>query len=240
MTIRFPQIDAAGIVFYPRYIEMALKHFPDCPLSATPVAVRTEFLRPNRLGDVLEVEYLNGGESDWSLSGRMDGQVCFRMTPGDVAGPPAEDAHCPGRHAFHTREETLGDWALDRHGRMHLSRYFEFLNMAIEEWFEHTLGLPFHDMHVGRRLGIPTVQFDTNVGELPSGGAAVSTWIRPEKLGERALTFTSWFVADGKCLIENRQVVVFVEMQEGGYESTRIPSYVADALAAQLDTGGNR
>ena len=240
VTIRFPQIDAAGIVFYPRYFEMALRHFPDCPLSSAPIAVTTEFIRPNRLGDVLELEYHYVSNDDWSLTGRVEGRSCFRMTPKSDVKPLAENAHRPDRPAFNTGEEVLGDWALDRHGRLHLSRYFEFLNMAIEEWIEDTLDMPFHSLHVGRRVGIPTVQFDTVVTELPIGGASVSTWIRPEKLGERAMTFTSWFVADDKCVIENRQVVVFVEMQDEGYASIRIPGNIADAFAAQIDTSEGR
>jgi acyl-CoA thioesterase FadM len=71
---------------------------------------------------------------------------------------------------------------------------------------------------------------------LPSGGESVSTWIRPEKLSERAMTFTSWFVANDRCVVENRQVVVFVEMQDEGYASIRIPGNIADAFAAQIDT----
>jgi acyl-CoA thioesterase FadM len=236
VTIRFPQIDAAGIVFYPRYFEMAQRCFPDCPLSTVPFAVTTEFLRPNRLGDVLDLVYRYASREDWSLTGRMQEQCCFRMTPMDDAKSLADDAHRPERRGFRTREETLGDWALDRSGRVHLSRYFEFLNMAIEEWIEDTLDMPFHALHVGRRVGIPTVRFDTAVAELPSGGASVSTWIRPVKLGERAMTFTSWFVADGRCVVENRQVVVFVEMREAGYASTRIPGDIAGAFAAQIDT----
>lgn len=234
MTIRFPHTDAAGIVFYPRYIEIALKHFPNCPLAAAPVAVSTQFIRPNRLGDVVSVEYRYADQGDWSLTGRMDDQTCFRMTAIDQPGLLTDDAHRPGRPAFRSREETLGDWALDRNGKLHLSRYFECLNMAIEEWFEDTLNLEFHSLHVGRRVGIPTVQFDTVVGDLPSGGSNVSTWIRPEKLSERAMTFTSWFVADGRCVIRNRQVVVFVEMLDGGYQSIGIPGDIADAFSAQL------
>ena len=66
------------------------------------------------------------------------------------------------------------------------------------------------------------VQFDTHCRRLPSAGETVSTWIRPVKLGDRALTFMSWFVSGDECLVENRQVVVFVRMLEQGYESMPI------------------
>ena len=236
VTIRFPQCDPAGIVFYPRYFEMLLRHFPDAPLAETPLAVSTRFLRPNRLGDTIELAF-SGGE-DWSCVGRMDGDTCFSMAPMQEAGPLADDAHRPDDNAFRTSDEILGDWALDRTGRLHLSRYFEFVNMAIEEWLADTLEIPFHELHVGRAVGIPTVSFDTVVRERPEGGATVSTWIRPTRLGTKSMTFKSWFVADGRSVIENEQVVVFVEMQEQGFESIEIPDDIAEAFSHQLDDQG--
>jgi 4-hydroxybenzoyl-CoA thioesterase len=224
LSIRFPQCDPAGIVFYPRYFEMVLQRFPDAPLATTPLAVKTRFLRPNRLGDTLELEFQDG--EDWSVTGRMDGHDCFSMTPLDNNRALEGDAHL-----------IPGAWSLGSDGRIHLSRYFEFLNMAIEEWFEDTLGVPFHELHVGRRIGIPTVQFDTRIHELPGNESTISTWIRPVKVGGRSMTFTSWLVADGQCVIENRQVIVFVEMQEGGYESMPIPIYIADAFKSRLGAG---
>jgi acyl-CoA thioesterase FadM len=238
VTIRFPQCDPAGIVFYPRYFEMLLRQFPDSPLARTPLAVSTRFFRSNRLGDRIGLEFNDG--DDWSYVGSMDGEPCFSMTPMRDAGRLADDAHCPDDAAFRTTDEVLGDWALDRNGRLHLSRYFEFLNMAIEEWLADTLDLPFHELHVGRSVGIPTVRFDTTVRELPPGGATVSTWIRPTKLGTKSLTFTSWFVADERCVVENEQVIVFVEMQDEGFESIEIPDYIARAFSSQLgDEGAN-
>jgi 4-hydroxybenzoyl-CoA thioesterase len=236
VTVRFPQCDPAGIVFYPRYFEMLLRHFPQAPLATTPLAVSTRFLRSNRLGDTIEMEFTAG--DDWSCIGRMGGSTCFSITPMQDAGPLTDDAHRPGENAFRTSDEILGDWALDRNGRLHLSRYFEFVNMAIEEWLADTLGLPFHELHVGRAVGIPTVSFDTIVRELPEGGATVSTWIRPIRLGNKSMTFTSWFVADGRCVIENEQVVVFVEMQDEGFESIRIPDDIVEAFSRQIDNKG--
>ena len=106
--------------------------------------------------------------------------------------------------------------------------------MAIEEWFEKTLGMPFHELHVGRRVGIPTVQFVTRIGSLPATGESYSICIRPTKLGGRAMSFTSWLLSGDTCLVENEQVVVFVRMKRDGYESMEIPGLVREAFAAQV------
>lgn len=235
LTIRFPQVDPAGIVFYPRYFEMVYRCFPELPFMRWPIAIKTQFLKPNRLGDRLVLHHENGG-NDWSVTGRMDGAVHFSMR-GYSAAAPATDAHDPASPAFATAAADVGDWMSDRHGYMSLSRYFECLNIAIEEWFERTLELPFHELHVGRKVGIPTVQFDTNLRSLPACGDPFSIHIRPVRLGGRAMTFRSWLVSGDECLVENEQVVVFVRMLPGGYESIAIPDDLRSKFENQLTEG---
>lgn len=239
VTIRFPQTDPAGIVFYPRYFEMVLRLFPGVPFTDLPVAFKTQFLKPNRLGDRLSIEFRHDPESsDWSVTGRTRDGDCFSIQGLPTSPDLASDAHGPEQPAFRTRPEPAGDWALDKNGRLHLSRYFELLNMAIEEWIEATLEMPFHEMHVGRKVGIPTVQFNTCVRTMPTAGDSLSVWIRPTKLGGRAMTFVSWLVSGDRCLVRNEQVVVFVRMLEQGYESIPIPGEIGDKFRAQLVDDG--
>lgn len=236
VTIRFPQVDAAGIVFYPRYFEMAFKNFPNVPFVHTPFAIETRFLRPNRLGDRLRLALEhNAGMSEWSLTGRMNGEEHFSIRP----LPPEEAKLSPVAHQsekapFSTEPERVGEWTAGRDARMLMSRYFEVHNMAVEEWFEQTLDLPFHALHVGRNVGIPTVMFTTRCRELPMVGDKTNMLIRPTKLGNRAMSLTSWFVRGDECLIENEQVVVFVRMLENGYESIPIPDDIRAAFELQL------
>jgi 4-hydroxybenzoyl-CoA thioesterase len=118
---------------------------------------------------------------------------------------------------------------------MHLSRYFEFLNTAIEEWFEDTLDTPFHELHVDRKIGIPTVQFNTRIRELPRSEDEVSIRFQPTKIGQRAMTFKSWLVSGDQCFVENEQVIVFVRMLAAGYESIPIPEYIREKFLEQLE-----
>lgn len=232
VTIRFPQVDPAGIVFYPRYFEMVQRCFPDVPFAQTPAGVKTQFLKPNRFGDNMELAYERGAE--WSISGRMDGSTCFSMTPLDIEDSAAAFREA-GSATFATESSAIGPWCLGANGKMQLSRYFEFLNMAIEEWFESVLNLPFADLHVGRRIGIPTVQFDTRAYSLPGSGGSVAIRIKPIRVGGRALTFKSWLVDDKQCFVENEQVVVLVKMLAEGFESIEIPDYIRSAFAEQMD-----
>jgi 4-hydroxybenzoyl-CoA thioesterase len=168
----------------------------------------------------------------------MNNERHFSIQAFDTDGELAPDAHLPEMPAFKTRSRTVGAWTCGVDGRMSLSRYFESLNMAIEEWFEDTLDLPFHELHVGRRVGIPTVQFNTRVAALPEAGANASIWIRPVKVGGRAMTFCSWLVSEGRCLVENEQVVVFVRMLDEGYETMPIPDTIRESFESRLVAAG--
>jgi 4-hydroxybenzoyl-CoA thioesterase len=135
---------------------------------------------------------------------------------------------------FRTEEDIVGDWMADRQGRMPLSRYFECLNIAIEEWLEFTLGIPFREMHIDCGIGIPTVRFDTQVRERPALGESFSIGIRPLRLGNRAMTFRSLLVTRDGCQAQSDQVVVFVRMQPDGYESIDIPDDMRAGFGKQM------
>ncbi len=236
-TVRFSHVDAAGIVFYPRYFEMLLCHFDDPPFKETPFAMRTDFRRPNRLGDRLRIVYERDDAADaWAFSGRLADVEHFSIR----SLPPHErrleaTAHRAELDAYRTAARTVGDSVSGRDGRLHLSRYFEYVSDAVELWFEDMLDMPFRDLHVDGRVGIPTVRFVTRCRELPEAGRAVSMWLRPSRVGGKSLAFTSWLVReDGECLVENEQVIVFVRMAPDGFHSIAVPDNIRSRLATLI------
>jgi len=235
VTIRFPHVDNAGIIFYPRYIELLLKHLPGLPLFSPPTAFVIEFRKANRLGDKIQIVLDSAASPDeWSVTGQMNGDDYFTVRPmAPERSMLSPDAHLSQTSAFATIDIPVGEWMSDRQGHMYLSRYFETLNVSIEKWFEATLDLPFHQLHVERRIGIPTVRFQTKCRELPKVGDTVRMLFRPIRIGSRSMTSRSWMVRGDECLVETEQVIVFVRMQENGFETIEIPEYVRDAFAAK-------
>jgi len=238
VIIRFPQVDAAMIIFYPRIFELLFRCFPDFPLARDPHGFRLEFFKPNRLGDKLRLIFdqsmATGG---WSVVGRMDDVDHFAISSLAVD----EVDLSPGAHqlpeiAFTTDKVRVGEWMSNHKGVMQLSRYFEYLNESVEEWFEARTNLAFHELHVGRQVGIPTVRFTTRCRELPAIGDTVSIWFRTRRLGNRAMTFTSWLVREGECLIETEQVVVFVRMLQRDFESITIPDDIRTAFMTYAES----
>lgn len=237
VVIRFSHIDAAGIIFYPRYFELLSQAFPELPIGAAPFAMKTTFRKSNRLGDKVNIVYASQGPaSGWSFSGQMDNCEHF-----SVRGLPLEDerpaleAHRPQEPAFRADALNVAAWATDHSGYLQVSRFFELVNFAVEQWFEELLGMPFHELHMVLGLGIPTVEMTTCCRELPRLGDLVTMWVRPKKIGSRSLVFTTWLVRDDGCLIENEQVVVFIRMTEGGFETITIPEDIRARIEAQLE-----
>jgi 4-hydroxybenzoyl-CoA thioesterase len=99
-VVRFAHIDAAGIVFYPRYFEMlnaavedyfareigvdfAEMHL-DRKLGIPTVSLKTEFVAPSRLGDELDFVFSIGrvgrSSADLSVEIRAGGEVRVRIS----------------------------------------------------------------------------------------------------------------------------------------------------------------
>ena len=241
-TIRFSQIDGAGIVFYPRYFEMLSELFADLPIAQAPFAMQTNFLKPNYLGDKLRIVFVQNKsrlkplprENEWFFAGYMDDRKHFSIR----SLPSAEselgaNAHLPDLPAFESDEILVAPWLTDCTSYLQVSRFFELINVAVEQWFPKALGINFHELHTVHSGGIPTVVMRTRCRELPRAGETVSLWIRPTKIGEKSLGYTTWLLRDGVCLLENEQVIVFVRLTGRGFETISIPDGVRQRLQEQ-------
>ena len=223
VTIRFPHIDAAGVMFYSRYFELLARWFDDSPLWQTPVAMLTRFIRPNRLGDRISIEFNSHGEQ-WSYSGRMGDKEHFRVA--SLAVVPLHRR--PAR--FVIKAENVGGWACGPDGRMHISRCFEFFHVATEKFLESMIGLSYHEIHMKRKIGTPTAQFTTRISELPRMGDSMSSSVQLIAIGTKSMTLRHQLLRGEDCLAENEQVIVFVAMRRGDFQSIHIPGDVREEL----------
>lgn len=222
VTIRFSHIDVAGIVFYPRYFEILSELYPDLPFAEAPFALETRFLKPNYLGDEIGVIY---DRDKQSFTGRKGDVTHFTIS----ALPHAENAlaataHRPDQTAFRSNPMGMAPWVTDCTGHLQVSRYFELLNFAVEQWFSRSLAMPFRHLHTERGWGMPTVVIRTRCRELPRAGETVDIRIRPTRIGGKSLTYTCWLVRDDECLIENEQTVVFIRFRGSQFETISIPA----------------
>lgn len=242
VTIRFSHIDGASIVFYPRYFELLSELFADLPFAREPFAMQTDFLKPNYLEDEIQISFereesgrkpLVQADDSWRFIGRMNGTEHFSIRSLPEAERLDKAAHRPDRPAFQADAMYLAPWTTDLTGKLQLSRFYELLNAAVEQWFPRALGISFHELHTVRRCGIPTVIMRTRCREMPRGGEQVKIWIRPTRIGTKSVTYTCWLVRDAECLLENEQTIVFVKRNGRRFKSIPIPEVVRERLQKQ-------
>ena len=229
VTIRFAHIDGAGVVFYPRYFELLAQAFPELEVFEPPFAIHTEFLRPNYLGDELDVSF-ESDAGEWTFRGRLSGKEHFivKSLP-DIA---KEEGAAP-RAAFTTDVMAIEPWMTDATTRLQFSRYFELLSFAVEEWFADSLDMTFRKLHGEHDAGIPTVLMHTRCRDLPRLGDVVEIRIAPTKVGTASLTYTSWMLRGDECLLANEQTIVFIRREGRQFHSIRIPDALRERLQEQ-------
>lgn len=235
ISIRFSHIDGASIVFYPRYFEMLGELFDELPFANPPFAMQTSFLKPNYLSDQLVVDYSTGSAADaWRFTGRMQGEDHFLISA--LSADERElnaDAHRPTAPAFQAEPMKIAPWTTDCTGFLQVSRFFELLNAAVEQWFPRALDMTFHELHSVRNCGIPTVVMRTRCRALPRAGDTTTIWIRPTGIGNKSLQYTCWLVRDDECLLENTQTIVFVKRNGRDFETIPIPERIRVKLQEQ-------
>lgn len=247
VTIRFSHIDGASLVFYPRYFEILSELFEELPFAGTPFAMQTEFLKPNYLADEVRITFEEKESrlkplpqkppqqagNGWRFVGRVNGAEHFSIRSMPETGLLDASAHRPDRAAFQSDAMQIAPWTTDCTGYLQVSRFFELLNAAVEQWFPRTLGMSFHELHTVRGNGIPTVVMRTRCRELPHAGDEVNIRIRPTRIGSKSLTYTCWLVRAGECLLENEQTIVFVKKNGREFQTIPIPETVRDRLQDQ-------
>jgi len=228
--VRFAQIDSAQVIYYPRYLEMVADTFPEAQMGAPPFDLSIRFMKPNRLGDDVRMR-LTRQSAGWSVSGHMtDEHFLISLVAADKQKLLAHE------DAYSSSAITVRNWMCGPSGRLHVSRYFELISHAIEQWFESSLSLTFYELHVRRGLGIPTVQLDTQCQGLPAAGDEIVMRLHPLSVGSSALQLQSWLVCTERVLLTSRQVIVFVKKSDNAIETVRIPGELREQIQRQIES----
>jgi len=230
--VRFAQVDGARVIYYPRYLEIIADTFPEAALDNAPYDLSIRFFDSNRLADNIRMKF-ESSEGGWSVSGSMKHEhfsIALTKKPANGILTPFQNSLA----SFETAQFTIRDWMCGPGGDLHMSRYYELISNTVEHWFESTLEMSFNELHVARNLGIPTVQMETRCSAFPRSGDAVSMALRPISVGSSAVQLRTWLIGSGEILMETRQVIVFVELNDDKIRSIRIPDMLERRMSSQL------
>ena len=102
----------------------------------------------------------------------------------------------------------------DPAGIVFYPRYYELIAATIEDFFRDVLGLPFGDLHVKQRIGVPTVHIETTFFAPSHCDDEVTFSLRVEKLGRTSVTFVIDATSDGERRLSTRHVIANVGLDE--------------------------
>lgn len=121
----------------------------------------------------------------------------------------------------------------DPAGIVFYPRYFEMINDLVEQWFDQAMGLPFHTLHVQRRVGTPTVSVQCDF-------MAPSRWHDPlrqllhvRRIGGASFQFDVRFEGlDGQPRLSARITIVTMDLDS--MKATPLPADLRERLAGYL------
>jgi len=76
----------------------------------------------------------------------------------------------------------------DPAGIVFYPQYFVMFNGLVEDWITEGLGIPYHELVVERRVGLPTVRLEADFKAVSRLGDPVTLSLDVERLGNRSLT----------------------------------------------------
>lgn len=121
----------------------------------------------------------------------------------------------------------------DPAGIVFYPRYYELISATIEDFFREALGMPFGDLHVRQRLGVPTVRIETAFLKPSYCDEELEFSLVVLKLGRTSATFGVDASVDGELRLSSKHVIANValdEMQPIPFSATareRLADYLA-------------
>ena len=75
----------------------------------------------------------------------------------------------------------------DPTGVLYFTHVFDFVNAAVEDWFESGLGMPFHEFHLTHRMGNPVVSTDCSFLRACRFGEEIAVELTPTRIGRSSM-----------------------------------------------------
>ncbi len=103
--------------------------------------------------------------------------------------------------------------ACDPAGIMFFPQVFLLFQNHVEDWITDALGVPYADLLGPRRVGLPSVRWETDFRAISRMGDAIVIRLHVERLGEKSLTLRFAIAGDDGVRVEARQVIVCTSLE---------------------------
>jgi 4-hydroxybenzoyl-CoA thioesterase len=103
--------------------------------------------------------------------------------------------------------------ACDPAGIMFFPQVFLLFQNHVEDWITDVLGVSYADLLGPRRVGLPSVRWETDFRAISRMGDVIVIRLYVERLGEKSLTLRFAIAGDDGVRVEARQVIVCTSLE---------------------------
>jgi 4-hydroxybenzoyl-CoA thioesterase len=123
---------------------------------------------------------------------------------------------------------------VDAAGIVFYPRYFEMVNGAVEDFFEQRVGVNFHDMHLVRGLGVPTVKIEGEFVAPSRLGDLLNISLNVLRVGNSSAALGLKFTCKGEMRLSVNPVLVCMDLATARPQSW--PDDVREGLVQVQET----
>jgi 4-hydroxybenzoyl-CoA thioesterase len=132
------------------------------------------------------------------------------------------------------REETVRFGHCDPAGIVFYPQYFVMLNTLVEDWFDRGLKIPYAQLVLQRRLGLPTVRLEVQFTAVSRLGDLLRQVLRVTHLGRTSMHLESAFYGGDELRLRVKHVLVCTSLED--HRPRPLPDDVRQAVPAYLET----
>ena len=130
--------------------------------------------------------------------------------------------------AVFSREQQIRFSDCDPAGIVFYPQYFVMFNGLVEDWVGEALGIPYRELLIERRTGLPTVKLQAEFTAISRMGDQVQLELAVERLGGRSITLRLRCLGEDGPRMAMQQVLVCTSLET--HRSIDIPSDLRAAI----------
>ena len=139
----------------------------------------------------------------------------------------------PSRRRF-TKEMRVPFSACDPAGIVFFAQYYVMFQNLVDDWVTEGLGIAYGDLLGPRRVGLPTVRFETDFKAISTMGDDITLGLEVEQLGNKSLTLQLMVIGPDGVRVAARQVIVCTNLET--HQSMVFPPDLRHAIATFMAT----
>lgn len=121
----------------------------------------------------------------------------------------------------------------DPAGIVFFPQYLVMVNNLVEQWFDEALGIPYAELILRRRTGLPTVRLEADFTAISRMGEVLAQRLAVTRLGRSSLQLRHEFSGAGELRMRVHQVVVCTSLDT--HRPQALPEDVRQAVMPYLE-----